>query len=229
MAKEEEAIEIEENEENEQSFKSSIVELLQTFIIGLLICIFIKGTMAEARYIPSGSMEPTLKVNDRILVQKVTSYFGDKFKRGDVVVFYPPKIETGVEKEQILGRFIPFFPESPPAFIKRVVGLPGDEIVVKANEGVYINGKLINEPYIAEPPEYDLQDMNSIAGINMNGEFIRPFAGDNSPIIVPDGHLFVMGDNRNASADSHVWGFADQKKVVGKLCLVFWKNSWIGQ
>lgn len=219
-----------EGEEN-QSFKAIVIELLQTFVIGLLLCIFLKGTIAEARFIPSKSMEPTLKINDRILVQKVTRYFGNEFNRGDVVVFYPPAIETGIakEKEQHIGRYIPFTPEIPPAFIKRVVGLPGDQIVVRANQGVWVNGEKLDEPYILENPRYDLTNLDSIGGVNMQGQEIRPYAGNYSPIVVPDGHLFVLGDNRNGSADSHVWGFIPQERIAGKMCLVFWKDAWIGR
>lgn len=210
-----------------QEEKGLLTEVVQTFLIGLVICLFLRGTIAEARFIPSGSMKPTLKVDDRILVQKVTKFFGDKFKHGDIVVFYPPKVETEVYEESRLGQFIPFVPENPPAFVKRVIGLPGDTISIVQGKGVFLNGKHLDEPYVAEPPLYDRMQMDSISGVNLKGNFIRPYAGDSSSIVVPEGHLFVLGDNRNASADSHVWGFVSQERVVGKVCLVFWKKEWL--
>ncbi|HMO20575.1 MAG TPA: signal peptidase I, partial [Candidatus Melainabacteria bacterium] len=195
-----------------------IGEAIRTLILGFVLCIFLKGTVAEARFIPSGSMKPTLMIDDRILVQKVTRYIGDGFKRGDIVVFYPPSVETEVYEDSILGRFIPFFPENPPAFVKRVIGLPGDQIIIRRGAGVYVNGELLDEPYVKEPANYDRYNLESISGVNARGNFIRPYQGNAAPIVVPEGKLFVLGDNRNASADSHVWGFADQSRVVGKVC-----------
>lgn len=217
----------EEDVKSESSANDTFSELVRTFLLGIVICLFLRGTIAEARFIPSGSMKPTLNIDDRILVEKVTRYFTSKFNRGDIVVFYPPKIETGVVKENNLGQYIPFVPEIPPAFVKRVVGLPGDTVQIDKNSGVYINGKLLEEPYIQHQVDYNLSRLESISGVNMRGDFIRPYAGNSAAITVPEGHLFVLGDNRIASADSHVWGFVDKKRVVGKVCLVFWKKDWL--
>lgn len=216
------------NQKDQENSESLIGEAIRTLILGFVLCIFLKGTVAEARFIPSGSMKPTLMIDDRILVQKVTRYIGDGFKRGDIVVFYPPSVETEVYEDSILGRFIPFFPENPPAFVKRVIGLPGDQIIIRRGEGVYVNGQLLEEPYVKEPANYDRYNMESISGVNARGNFIRPYQGNGAPIVVPEGRLFVLGDNRNASADSHVWGFADQSRVVGKVCLIFFKKQWFG-
>src|SRR5271168_4668495 len=102
-------------------------EALKTLLLAVAFCTITKGTIAEARYIPSSSMEPTLKINDRILVEKVSApMLGRSVQRGDIMVFYPPRIETGMPDNGLLGRFVPFLPEKPPAFIKRVVGVPGD-------------------------------------------------------------------------------------------------------
>lgn len=216
-------------ESKEQDNSEGLIgEAIRTLILGFVLCIFLKGTVAEARFIPSGSMKPTLMIDDRILVQKVTRYIGDGFKRGDIVVFYPPSVETEVYEDSILGRFIPFFPENPPAFVKRVIGLPGDQIIIRRGAGVYVNGQLLDEPYVNEPANYDRYNLESISGVNARGNFIRPYQGNAAPIVVPEGKLFVLGDNRNASADSHVWGFADQSRVVGKVCLVFFKKQWFG-
>lgn len=205
---------------------SGIVDLLKYILMVVLIMTLLKGTIAEARFIPSGSMEPNLNIQDRVLVEKVGAVFGREVQRGDILVFYPPQIETGVPDNGLLGRYIPFVPESPPAFIKRVIGLPGDVISIQHGVGVSVNGK----PYNVEgatTPEYDLAKLGDIQGYSMKGTFIRPYGASQKAIVVPQGSYFMMGDNRNASADSHVWGFVSQDRVVGRACLVFWKQEWL--
>lgn len=90
------------------------------------------------------------------------------------------------------------------AFIKRVIGEPGD-IVQVANGKVYLNGQPLTEPYIAEPPNYQL-----------------------NPVRVPDGQFFVMGDNRNNSNDSHIWGFLPRQNIIGRAVFRFWTPDRIG-
>ena len=127
----------------------------------------------------------------------------------------------------LLGRWtgLPFLPNDP-AFIKRVIGLPGDHIRIQAGVGVFINGQLLDESsYIKEIPDYDLNILGDIGGRNITNEFIHPYAANgNDPIIVPAGHLFMMGDNRNNSEDSHVWGFLDQKRVIGRAWVLIWRR-----
>ena len=201
---------------------------MKTLLLALGICIITKGTVAEARYIPSSSMEPTLKINDRILVEKISAaVLGRSVKRGDIMVFYPPKIETGMPDNGLLGRFVPLLPENPPAFIKRVIGVPGDRILIKEGVGVFVNGKLFNEPKLTEAPLYSLSKMSDIGGYAMTGKYIRPYAGDDSPIVVPTNCWFMLGDNRNNSGDSHVWGFVKQDRAVGRACVTFWKGDWL--
>lgn len=214
-----------------QGFIREIVELV---VVTLVLLIVIRWALAEARYIPSSSMEPTLQINDRLLVEKVSGHFGKKIQRGDILVFYPPPIELGGQDLKndpltVLGRLtgLPFLPYEP-AFIKRVIGLPGNHIRIQHNQGVYINGQLLDESgYTKEKPNYDLNVLGDIGGRSTDGGVIRPFADPrdaNDPIIVPSGHLFMMGDNRNNSEDSHVWGFLDQKRIVGRACLLFWRH-----
>lgn len=207
-----------------------IKEVVQTFLMAFVIFLVVKGVLGEARYIPSSSMEPTLNINDRILVEKVTNrFFNRQIERGDIIVFYPPVIETGIPDNpwlQAIGG-LPFIPEGPPVFVKRVVGLPGDTISIQNGVGVFINGKLLEESYIKEAPYYDLNTLGDIGGVASTKQIIQPYGESNEPIVVPPGHLFTMGDNRNHSADSHVWGFLDKNRVVGRSCLIFWQDKWL--
>ncbi|MBX2862819.1 MAG: signal peptidase I, partial [Leptolyngbyaceae cyanobacterium MAG.088] len=141
------------------------VESLQTIGLSVVLALGIRQFVAEARYIPTGSMEPTLQVNDRLVVEKI-SYRLNSPKRGDIVVFWPPEelIPPGQQRN---------------AFIKRVVGLPGDTVEV-INGTVLINNAPMDERYIKAPPNYQW-----------------------GPETVPDESYIVFGDNRNNSVDSH--------------------------
>lgn len=206
--------------------KLHIIEVLKCALMVLCMMTLLKGTIAEARYIPSGSMEPNLNIQDRVLVEKLDGVLGRKVQRGDILVFYPPQIETGVPDNGLIGKYIPFVPETPPAFIKRVIGLPGDVIKIENGVGVRVNGKLFVVPN-ATVPDYDLSTLGDIQGASMQGKWIRPYGDSTGEIVVPANSYFMMGDNRNASADSHVWGFVSKDRVVGRACLVFWKQEWL--
>jgi signal peptidase I len=176
-------------------FGQQLRENLQILAIALSLALLIRMFVAEPRYIPSDSMVPTLEVGDRLIVEKVSYRFHPP-SSGDIIVFEPPEpLQTelqlqGYAKDQ--------------AFIKRVIGKPGQIVSVKDGK-VLINQKPLDEKYIAEPPDYQLE-----------------------PQQVPQNQLFVMGDNRNNSNDSHVWGFLPQKNVIGKAVLRFWPLDRIG-
>jgi signal peptidase I len=188
-------------------------------IVLLLIAIrfFIEG-----RIIPSISMEPSIKINDRVLIEKVSTIFRH-YNHGEIVIFYPPPIEMGGndlswDPMHVLGRLtgLPFFPYEP-AFIKRVIGLPGDTIRVQAGQGVFLNGKLLDESYVSEATNYTINTLHDIGGRSSTGAIIQPYANDlDAPIVVQPGQLFVMGDNRNNSEDSHIYGMIDQNRVIGR-------------
>jgi signal peptidase I len=210
-----------------------VKETVELVLVTLLLLIGIRFFIAEARFIPSSSMEPTLQIGDRLLVEKISGHLHRAMRRGEIIVFYPPPSEMGGkdlsnDPMMILGRLtgLPWLPYEP-AFIKRVIGLPGDKIRVQKNVGVFVNDQLLDEwPYAKEKPNYDLKSLGDIGIRNYQGMDLRPFksaAEESKPIIVPPGHLFVMGDNRNNSADSHVWGFLDEKRVIGRACLLFWR------
>jgi signal peptidase I len=180
-------------------------------IVLLLLLILIRAGIGENRYIPSESMEPTLEIGDRLFVEKLSKHFKRKYERGDIVVFYPPPQATGGEdvlKNDLLSIFFrltgfPLFPQ-PEAYIKRIIGLPGERVEVFKNQGVFIDGHVLEEPY----------HHNSI-------EFL-PEYGTKS-LLVPEGHYFVMGDNRNNSSDSHVWGFLAHERIIGRAAFIFFR------
>lgn len=141
-------------------------------------------------------MLPTLRQQDVLLVNEFAYRFV-KPHRGDIVVFRPP---------------IP----SPNNFIKRVIAVPGDSLLIQ-NGVVFVNGKSVREPYIAQPPDYNLVVKNYGIYLNTGDGFaaLDPSQADvpprrfwQAPDRIPNGFYFVMGDNRNDSEDSHVWGFA---------------------
>lgn len=210
-----------------------VKEVVELVFVTLVLLIAIRFFIAEARFIPSSSMEPTLQIGDRLLVEKISGHLHRPIRRGEIIVFYPPPSEMGGKEISndpltVFGRLtgLPFLPYEP-AFIKRVIGLPGDRIRVQKNVGVFINDQLLDEsPYVKEKPQYDLNTLGDIGIRNYHGVDLRPYkspADAVTPIVVPAGHLFVMGDNRNNSEDSHMWGFLDDKRIIGRACLLFWR------
>lgn len=158
--------------------RNELRELLVTLVMAAVIALVIRQFIMEVRRIPSGSMEPTIMPNDRVVTDKIGWHLYG-LQRGMIVVFDPP------------------FP-SPDAYIKRLIGLPGDTVAIHDGH-VFVNGAALTEPYLEAPPAY-------VYG----------------PTKVPAGHLFFLGDNRNQSNDSHFWGFADIHKVYG----VAWVRMW---
>lgn len=162
----------------QKHLKSILYDYVVPFGIALVISFGIRVAIAQPFVIPSGSMLPTIQLNDRILANKFIYYFGQP-QRGDIVVFNP-KPEQG---------------ETP--FVKRLIGLPGDKIEVR-NGRLYVNGK----------------------------RFTKGFSGEMSytygPEKVPPGQVFVLGDNRDNSFDSHEWGFLPRENIIGKAFIVYW-------
>ncbi len=186
----------------------------------------------ESRFISSLAMLPTLQVNDRVLIEKSSNFGLSKLQRGDIVVFYPPPSEMPDRKDlspkpsYVLGRLtgLAFLPYEP-AFVKRIIGLPGETIRIERGVGTFINGQLLAEPYIQEAANYDLRVLGDIG---MSGRVAyegRPQISAEQAvqqIVVPPNHLFLLGDNRINSQDSHVWGFLDQRRVIGRAWLKFY-------
>ena len=172
-----------------------------------LIAFLLKVLVAQAFFIPSASMTPQLLVSDRVLVSKI-SYRLHQPRRGDIVVFDCPPAECGEDPEErggvggvvrSFGEGVGVIQPSTQEFIKRVVGLPGE--TVESRDGqVYVNGKRLIEPY--------LPTGTVTAGL--------------APVTVPEGALFVMGDNRGSSSDSRVFGPVRRSSVVGRAVAKVW-------
>ncbi len=174
-----------------KSALQSAWENVQIAVVALVLALLIRGFVAEPRFIPSNSMVPTFRIGDRLIVEKL-SYHQHEPHFGDIVVFQPPDLllEQGYKADQ--------------AFIKRVIGLPGQTVGVRQGK-VWVDGKPLNEPYIAGPPTY-----------------VMP------PITVTPGYVFVMGDNRNNSNDSHVWGLLPQANIIGRAWARFYPFDRLG-
>jgi signal peptidase I len=212
----------------------SLFALIGTAIMSIIFCLVlvsIARLFIEARYISSSSMAPSLSLHDRVLVEKVKTFLRRPYSRGEIIVFYPPPIEMGGKDRSsdpayIMGRLtgLPGFPNEP-TLIKRVIGLPGDVIRIQAGHGVYVNGQLLDESdYIKDSPNYNLEVLGDIKGKDMDMRLLQ-FESDpqkmNKPIIVPRDQLFTLGDNRNNSEDSHVWGFVPRERVIGRVYLLY--------
>jgi signal peptidase I len=193
-------------------------EVLVLLATALVLAVLVKTFLVQAFYIPSGSMETTLDKNDRILVQKVTYWTGD-VDRGDVVVFDDPGVwlgpNEGREATNPLQQGLSVVGLYPTGghLVKRVVGIGGDRVRCCDSDGrLSINGEPIDETYLPRGTEPSL----------------TPF-----DVTVPDGDLWVMGDNRSDSSDSRAHlgapggGFVPADDVVGKVWTVVWPWSRI--
>jgi signal peptidase I len=158
-------------------------------VAALLIAVVIRTFVFQAFYIPSESMVPTLKVGDRVLVNKLSYDLHDP-RRGDIVVFHAPKSAQTADIKDL---------------VKRVVGLPGETIEGK-NGRVYINGRLLSEPYLP-------------AGVRSR---------DFGPVKVPPDSYFMLGDNRQFSKDSIYFGAIKRDKFIGRVFMRIWPPSRLG-
>ncbi|MGD9045933.1 MAG: signal peptidase I [Desulfobacterales bacterium] len=188
--------------ESEYPKKAALRENIEAILVAIVIALFIRTFVVQAFKIPSGSMKQTLQIGDHILVNKFI--YGIKIpylrktivplkkpRRGDIVVF---KYPVDPDKD----------------FIKRVVGIPGDEIEIRDKQ-LFVNKQRVNHDY------------GIYTDSNILSAKVRP--RDNfGPITVPDRSLFVMGDNRDESFDSRFWGFVDYKALNGKAFIIYW--SW---
>lgn len=185
-------------------------ELPILIVVALVVAVLIKTFLIQAFFIPSGSMNDTLLEGDRVMVNKLAYRFGDP-ARGDVIVFNSPMLADG-DGETIFGALVRHVAESlglsspDSALIKRIIALGGETIEVRNNR-VYVDGEPLDEPYLKE------------------GSFMP----DYGPFTVPEGWVFVMGDNRSSSSDSRVFGPIQESEIVGRAFVRVWPPSrWGG-
>ena len=164
------------NSSKRKVFFRNLFEIAQMLAMALVLYFIIDSVVGRVR-VQKISMEPTLLPGEILLVNKLEYKFGE-IERGDIVTFHYP-LDPSLD------------------YVKRVIGLPGDNVIVRDSK-VWVNDHQLNEPYISAPPEYD------------------------GAWKVPEGNLFVLGDNRNPSADSHVWGFVPLENLIGKAFAVYW-------
>ena len=168
----------------------------RSLLLWVLLALLLRWQVVEPRWIPSGSMLPTLQLQDRILVEKLRPRL-DRTRHqplplNSIVVFRAPEplVQAGYDPDA--------------ALIKRVVGRPGDMLEVRGGR-LWRNGEAVEEPWLSEDISYVM-----------------------APVTVPDNELWVMGDNRNASLDSHLWGPLPEADVIGTAILRYWPLSRFG-
>jgi signal peptidase I len=152
------------------------LDIIETVVLAVVLFLGINAISARVR-VDGSSMIPTLHNGEFVLVNRL-AYRTGEMQRGDIIVFRSTN-------------------EADLDLIKRIIGLPGDDVLVQ-NGQVFVNGQPLSEPYIAAPPRY-------------SGEWR-----------VPEGNIFVLGDNRNDSSDSHQWGMLPVGNVIGKAVLIYW-------
>ena len=205
------------------SFGTDLIGSLQSLLGTVVIAIFVITFIVQAFQIPSESMENTLLVGDYLLVNKLC-YGGhgladhfmpyQKIARGDVIVFHYP-----VDPQQ--------------HFVKRVIGVPGDKLRMVSKK-VLINGKPLDEPYVhfLEPPNNLFRDnfpRTDVYAVNMEGNWLLEMRKlvEDGQLIIPEGHYFVMGDNRDDSQDSRYWGFVPRENIIGRPLVIYWSvQDW---
>lgn len=206
--------------------KSHWRELIETLVTAVILAFGIRTFVAEARYIPSSSMEETLQINDRLIIEKISYRLHDPERR-DIVVFKAPPTAA------ICSGSL----DAPPpkdAFIKRIVGLPGDKIEFK-NAQVFVNGQVLEEPYVIQDSNNPaanetLIPTNSVLtpqGVTPENQ-AQGFVDYPVTVTIPPSAYLVMGDNRNNSCDSRYWGFVPRQNLIGKAFVRFWPLSRIG-
>jgi signal peptidase I len=190
-----------ERERSAPKAKSVFREYAEALLVALALALFIRTFFVQAFKIPSGSMLPTLQIGDHLLVNKLLYGLRVPVYGTRLFSYFHP------EREDIVVFVYPEDREKD--FIKRVVGIPGDRIEIRQKK-LYRNGEPVDEPYAryTEPP----------------GAAPRDNFG---PVTVPEGHVFVMGDNRDHSFDSRYWGFVPYEDIKGKAFMIYW--SWDGE
>jgi len=214
-----------------QYSKSKLRQNVEAIVIALCLALLIRTFIVQPFKIPSGSMIPTLLIGDHLLVNKfiygtkipfmdIRIFPVEDIKRGDVIVFKFPgndSVNEGVH------------------YIKRAIGLPGDEVNIEGRD-VYINGEKIKQVYegnykyfeqgteVTTDKYIDTLSENIFDVIYKRSSINTTKGKTNFPITIPEGNIFVLGDNRDNSYDSRFWGFVPIESISGKAFLIHW--SW---
>src|SRR5262244_1012761 len=186
--------------------KSTIREYFESIVIAVILALFVRTFVVQAFKIPTGSMENNLLIGDHLLVNK----------------FALAQVSSGIERSLLpigtikRGEVLVFkYPVEPDRdFIKRVIGLPGETLELKEKK-IYINGKPLDEPYVhfLEEPHRN-SELSEVTSSDVRENY--------GPVTVPPNQYFMMGDNRDNSADSRYWGFMPRELIVGKGLIIYW-------
>ena len=194
-------------------------ETISTIVFVVVMVIIIRFFICEIRWIPSGSMNPTLVEGDRIMVERFSRFF-EAPKRGDIMVFYPPSTKLSNKPLQLFSRLTGILCKDV-AYIKRVVGLPGDKIEIKFEDDgsayVYINDKKYKEKYIKSVYEYPLCPSPEMDLVIPDDRIMKC-----GPFKLKNDEYFMMGDNRGNSQDSRYWGVLKKDRFIGRATFLFW-------
>lgn len=168
-----------------KEIKEWLILIAAAFVLAIVLRLFV----IEPRYVPTPSMVPTIMVNDKLYVEKLSVRLGE-LHRGMIVIFREPEV-TG----------------SQDYLVKRLIGLGGDTIQISEGQ-LYVNGRAVDEPYLNEPMKSDFPE-----------------------ITVPEGEVFLMGDNRNYSQDSRTWGTVEEECISGQALFIYypfshWASLW---
>ncbi|PPA72377.1 signal peptidase I [Jeotgalibacillus proteolyticus] len=173
-----------------ESWKKEGFEWIKALAVGIVIVLVVRIFLFSNYVVEGVSMQPTLEDGNKLVVNKIGYQIGE-LERFDVIVFHASETED---------------------YVKRVIGLPGDEVEY-VDDQLYINGEYYEEPYLSEFRENE-------TGERLTGDFtLEDITGENE---VPEGMIFVLGDNRKESLDSRIFGFVEQDSVVGKVNLRYW-------
>lgn len=191
---------------NKETVKAFLKETVDTVVFVIVALIIIRFFIGEIRWIPSLSMYPELDIKDRLFIEKVSRFYKSP-DRGDIMMFYPPSTELSYDPWSLFKRLVGFGCKDI-AYIKRVIGLPGDKYEIKPDSDglyhVYINDELLEEDYVKVLYSECKPDMNC------------------GPAVIPENQYLMLGDNRGNSEDSRYWGLLNKDRFIGRAKLRFW-------
>lgn len=213
-------------EENKKSKVKSLIEWVECIVIAIILALLIRYFVGTPTVVKQESMYPTLVQNQRLILNRLPRTTKTLPERGDIITFEAPSnsyiddtevnlnnpvAEYYNEPEGLINKFVYYVLEwTKMSYIKRVIGLPGDHVQIKDGK-VYINDKLLDEPYLAE----------GVETTSLGGKFVD--------LYVPQGYVFAMGDNREHSSDCRRFGCIPIEKIEGKVVFRFFPFSVFGK